>query len=133
MTPTRQDEGTAHYFTVTLRGVPTGKKGAVIKVVRQAIGLDLEEAKDFGEGLPAIFRGASREGSEALLKGFEELGAGCSVEPGTEEPAASPRDGLSALIGRIDGILQVIHLHEQSTDSSVPAPPKAWRDSRRGP
>ena len=52
------------------------KKVGVIKVVREATGLGLKEAKDLVEGAPApIKEGASKAEAEELKKKLEEAGA----------------------------------------------------------
>ena len=53
-----------------------GEKVKVIKVVREATGLGLKEAKDLVESAPkAIKEGASKEEAEDLNKKLEEAGA----------------------------------------------------------
>ena len=53
-----------------------GNKIAVIKVVRDATGLGLKEAKDLVDGAPkAVKEGASKEEAEDLKAKFEEAGA----------------------------------------------------------
>ena len=52
------------------------KKVAVIKVVREATGLGLKEAKDLVEGAPqTVKEGASKAEAEELKKKLEEAGA----------------------------------------------------------
>jgi len=52
------------------------KKIQVIKVVRQATGLGLKEAKDLVDGAPkAVKEGISKDDAEALKKQLEESGA----------------------------------------------------------
>ncbi|MBR6627895.1 MAG: 50S ribosomal protein L7/L12 [Lachnospiraceae bacterium] len=52
------------------------KKVNVIKVVREATGLGLKEAKDVVDGAPKVVKeGASKEEAEELKKKLEEAGA----------------------------------------------------------
>jgi large subunit ribosomal protein L7/L12 len=62
-------------FTVHLK--ETGaQKIAVIKVVKEAAGLGLKEAKDLVDGAPAdVKTGMKKEEAEALKKSLEEAGA----------------------------------------------------------
>ncbi len=61
-------------FDVVLK--TQGEKIKVIKVVREATGLGLKEAKDLVDGVPSkIKEGLSKEEAEALKKKFEEVGA----------------------------------------------------------
>jgi len=51
------------------------QKIAVIKVVKEALGLGLKEAKDLVEGAPAMLKeGMKKEDAEALKKKVEEAG-----------------------------------------------------------
>lgn len=62
-------------FNVVLKEVGPNKI-AVIKVVRDATGLGLKEAKDLVDGAPkTVKEGASKEDAEALKAKFEEAGA----------------------------------------------------------
>ena len=62
-------------FNVVLKEVGANKI-AVIKVVRDATGLGLKEAKDLVDGAPkTVKEGASKEDAEALKAKFEEAGA----------------------------------------------------------
>jgi large subunit ribosomal protein L7/L12 len=62
-------------FTVHLKDVGA-QKIAVIKVVKEAAGLGLKEAKDLVDGAPAdIKTGVKKEEAEALKKSLEEAGA----------------------------------------------------------
>ncbi|TVS06508.1 MAG: 50S ribosomal protein L7/L12 [Phycisphaerales bacterium] len=61
-------------FDVVLK--TQGEKIKVIKVVREATGLGLKEAKDLVDGVPSkIKEGLSKEEAEELKKKFEEVGA----------------------------------------------------------
>jgi large subunit ribosomal protein L7/L12 len=63
-------------FDVELTEVPAAGKIAVIKVVREATGLGLKEAKDLVEAAPKVIKeGASKEEAEELKKKIEEAGA----------------------------------------------------------
>jgi large subunit ribosomal protein L7/L12 len=63
-------------FDVELTEVPAAGKIAVIKVVREATGLGLKEAKDIVEAAPKVIKeGASKEEAEELKKKIEEAGA----------------------------------------------------------
>ena len=62
-------------FDVVLKDAGTNKI-QVIKVVRDATGLGLKEAKDLVDGAPkAVKEGVSKEEAEALKAKFEEAGA----------------------------------------------------------
>ena len=62
-------------FDVELTEVGPNKV-KVIKVVREATGLGLKEAKDTVEGAPKVIKeGASKEESEEIKKKLEEVGA----------------------------------------------------------
>ena len=62
-------------FDVVLKDCGSNKI-AVIKVVRDATGLGLKEAKDLVEGAPkTVKEGASKEEAEELKAKFEEAGA----------------------------------------------------------
>lgn len=63
-------------FDVILKGVDAAKKIPTIKVVREATGLGLAEAKAFVEapGKP-VKAGLSKEDADKLKKALEEVGA----------------------------------------------------------
>lgn len=62
-------------FTVVLTS-DGGAKIPVMKVVKEALGLGLKEAKDLVDNLPATLKeGAKKEDAEALKKQLEEAGA----------------------------------------------------------
>ena len=62
-------------FDVELTDVGPNKV-KVIKVVREATGLGLKEAKDLVDGAPKVVKeGASKAEAEELKKKFEEVGA----------------------------------------------------------
>ncbi len=63
-------------FDVVLTAVDPAKKIATIKVVREATGLGLKEAKDLVEGAPKIVKEAlPKADAEKLKKQLEEQGA----------------------------------------------------------
>ena len=62
-------------FDVELTNAGAGKI-KVIKVVREATGLGLKEAKELVDGAPSVVKeGASKEDAEALKAALEEVGA----------------------------------------------------------
>jgi len=62
-------------FDVVLKG-DGGNKIKVIKVIREATGLGLKEAKDMAEALPGkVKEGLPKEEAEALIEKFKEVGA----------------------------------------------------------
>jgi large subunit ribosomal protein L7/L12 len=61
-------------FTVVLTS-DGGAKIAVMKVVKEALGLGLKEAKDMVDGIPATLKeGMKKEDAEALKKQIEDAG-----------------------------------------------------------
>jgi len=61
-------------FTVVLASAGE-QKIAVMKVVKEALGLGLKEAKDLVDGAPATLKdGAKKDEAEALKKAVEEAG-----------------------------------------------------------
>ena len=61
-------------FTVDLVSAGEGKI-AVMKVVKEALGLGLKEAKDLVDGAPATLKeGVKKEEAEAMKKAIEEAG-----------------------------------------------------------
>ncbi len=63
-------------FTVTLESFDAAKKIAVIKAVKEALGLGLGEAKALVEGAPATLKeGVSKADADDLIKKMEEAGA----------------------------------------------------------
>ena len=62
-------------FTVTLEGFDAAKKIAVIKAVKEALGLGLGEAKTLVEGAPKTLKeGVSKAEADELIKKREEAG-----------------------------------------------------------
>ena len=68
-------------FTVVLKEYPADKKVTVIKVVREATGLGLKEAKDLVEGVPSTVKeGISKADSDKIKKALEDAGAKVEVK-----------------------------------------------------
>ena len=66
-------------FTVTLEGFDAAKKIAVIKAVKEALGLGLGEAKTLVEGAPKTLKeGVSKAEADELIKKMEEDGGKAS-------------------------------------------------------
>lgn len=66
-------------FTVTLEGFDAAKKIAVIKAVKEALGLGLGEAKTLVEGAPKTLKeGVSKTEADELIKKMEEAGGKAS-------------------------------------------------------
>jgi len=68
-------------FTVVLASYPAEKKVTVIKVVREATGLGLKEAKDLVEGAPSTVKeGVNKADSEKIKKSLEDAGAKVEIK-----------------------------------------------------
>jgi large subunit ribosomal protein L7/L12 len=68
-------------FDVVLKTVDAAKKIPTIKVVREATGLGLAEAKALVDGAPkTVKQGISKEEADKLKKQFEEQGATVVLE-----------------------------------------------------
>ena len=68
-------------FTVTLEGFDAAKKIAVIKAVKEALGLGLGEAKTLVEGAPKTLKeGVSKAEAEDYKKKLEEVGAKATIK-----------------------------------------------------
>ncbi len=68
-------------FTVVLKEYPPEKKVTVIKVVREATGLGLKEAKDLVEGVPSTVKeGVNKADSDKIKKALEDAGAKVEVK-----------------------------------------------------
>ena len=68
-------------FTVVLKEYPAEKKVTVIKVVREATGLGLKEAKDLVEGVPSTIKeGINKADSDKIKKALEDAGAKVEVK-----------------------------------------------------
>ena len=66
-------------FTVTLEGFDAAKKIAVIKAVKEALGLGLGEAITLVEGAPKTLKeGVSKAEADELIKKMEEAGGKAS-------------------------------------------------------
>ncbi len=66
-------------FDVILKG-DGGQKIKVIKVVREATGLGLKEAKELVDSMPSkIKEGLPKEEAEALVEKFKEVGADIEI------------------------------------------------------
>ena len=67
-------------FDVVLKAAGANKI-AVIKVVREATGLGLKEAKALVDGAPATVKEAlSKADAEAMVEKFKEVGATCELK-----------------------------------------------------
>src|SRR5690349_249183 len=63
-------------FTVVLKAAPADKKIGIIKVVREATGLGLKEAKDLVEGAPKDVKvGVNKTDADKVSKALTEAGA----------------------------------------------------------
>ena len=70
-----EEEEAQSTFTVELTDAGA-QKIAVIKAIKEALGLGLKEAKDMVEGAPApVKEGVSKEEAESLKKTLEDAGA----------------------------------------------------------
>jgi len=68
-------------FTVVLKEYPADKKVTVIKVVREATGLGLKEAKDLVDGAPKpVKEGVNKADSDAAKKKLEDAGAKVEIK-----------------------------------------------------
>lgn len=68
-------------FTVVLKAAPADKKIGIIKVVREATGLGLKEAKDLVEGAPKDVKGGvNKDEAEKIKKALTEAGATVEVK-----------------------------------------------------
>ncbi len=68
-------------FNIILVEVPTDKKIAVLKIVRNLTGLGLKESKEIVDNVPKqIKEGASKEESENIKKELEALGAKIDIK-----------------------------------------------------
>lgn len=77
--PAAEAEEEQSAFDVLLKG-DGGQKIKVIKVVREATGLGLKEAKDLVDGMPAkIKEGLSKEDADALVEKLKEVGADVEI------------------------------------------------------
>ncbi|MEI6458793.1 MAG: 50S ribosomal protein L7/L12 [Pseudomonadota bacterium] len=68
-------------FTVMLTAYPADKKVTVIKVVREATGLGLKEAKDLVEGIPSTIKdGVTKADADKVKKSLEDAGATVAIK-----------------------------------------------------
>jgi len=68
-------------FDVSLDDVPSDKKIAILKIVRNVTGLGLKEAKEVVDNVPKILKeGASKEEAEAMQKEIQEAGGKVSIK-----------------------------------------------------
>ena len=68
-------------FTVVLKAAPADKKIGIIKVVREATGLGLKEAKDLVEGAPKpVKEGVNKADADKISKALTEAGAAVEVK-----------------------------------------------------
>jgi large subunit ribosomal protein L7/L12 len=68
-------------FTVVLKAAPADKKIGIIKVVREATGLGLKEAKDLVEAAPkAVKEGVNKSDADKISKSLTEAGATVEVK-----------------------------------------------------
>lgn len=68
-------------FNVTLASVPADKKMAVIKVVREVLGLGLKESKDLVESAPKLIKeSVSKAESDDLVSKLTAAGAVIEVK-----------------------------------------------------
>lgn len=68
-------------FSVILKSAPADKKIGVIKVVREATGLGLKEAKDLVEAAPKpVKEGVNKSDADKISKALTEAGATVEVK-----------------------------------------------------
>ena len=68
-------------FDVSLDEVPSDKKIAILKIVRNVTGLGLKEAKEVVDNVPKVVKeGASKEEAEAMQKEIQEAGVKVSIK-----------------------------------------------------
>ncbi len=68
-------------FDVLLTEVPSDKKIAILKVVRNVTGLGLKESKEIVDNAPKMLKeGDSKEESEAIKKEMEAAGAKVTIK-----------------------------------------------------
>ena len=68
-------------FDVSLDEVPSDKKIAILKIVRNVTGLGLTEAKEVVDNVPKVVKeGASKEEAEAMQKEIQEAGGKVSIK-----------------------------------------------------
>ena len=68
-------------FNVTLTSVPSDKKIAVLKIVRNLTGLGLKESKEIVDNVPKLIKeGVSKDECANIQKEFEAAGAGVEIK-----------------------------------------------------
>ena len=68
-------------FDVTLTTVPTDKKIAILKIVRNLTGLGLKEAKEVVDNVPKVVKeGATKDESQNIKKELEAAGATVEIK-----------------------------------------------------
>ena len=68
-------------YKITLLEVPSDKKIAILKIVRNLTGLGLKESKEIVDNVPKFIKEvASKEESELIKKDLEALGAKVDVQ-----------------------------------------------------
>ncbi len=68
-------------YKITLLEIPSDKKIAILKVVRNVTGLGLKESKEIVDNVPKFIKEVlSKEESELIKKEFEALGAKIEIK-----------------------------------------------------
>ena len=68
-------------FDVSLDDVPSDKKIAILKIVRNVTGLGLKEAKEVVDNVPKLVKeGATKEESASIKKELEAAGAAVDIK-----------------------------------------------------
>jgi large subunit ribosomal protein L7/L12 len=68
-------------FEISLTEVPSDKKIAILKVVRNVTGLGLKESKEIVDNVPKVLKeGASKAEVESMKKELEEAGAKVDIK-----------------------------------------------------
>lgn len=68
-------------FEISLTEVPSDKKIAILKVVRNVTGLGLKESKEIVDNVPKVLKeGISKGEIDAIQKELEEAGAKVAVK-----------------------------------------------------
>ncbi|MCR9073273.1 MAG: 50S ribosomal protein L7/L12 [Alphaproteobacteria bacterium] len=74
-----EEEKTA--FDVYLEEVPSDKKIAILKIVRNVTGFGLKESKEIVDTVPKVVKeGTTKEESESIKKELEAVGAKVSIK-----------------------------------------------------
>jgi large subunit ribosomal protein L7/L12 len=81
VTPTAETVEEQTAFDILLTEVPSDKKIAVLKIVRNVTGLGLKESKEIVDNVPkTVKQGATKEESESIKKELEAAGAKVSIK-----------------------------------------------------